>query len=45
MGVGCFGTDIGDVNILGGRGALGRDWGCKYCEEAGFGVEIGEINI
>ena len=28
MGVGCFGTDIGDINILGGRGALGRDWGC-----------------
>ena len=28
MWVGCFGTDIGDVNILGGRGALGRDWGC-----------------
>ena len=27
-GGGCFGTDIGDVNILGGRGALGRDWGC-----------------
>ena len=28
MGVGCFGTYIEDVNILGGRGALGRDWGC-----------------
>ena len=25
---GCFGTDIGNVNILGGMGALGRDWGC-----------------
>ena len=28
MGVGCFGIYIGNVNILGGRGALGRDWGC-----------------
>ena len=27
-GSGVFGTDIGDVNILGGRGALGKDWGC-----------------
>ena len=38
MGVGCFGTDIVDVNILGGRGALGRDWGCEYCEEVEVGV-------
>ena len=29
MGVGCFGMDIGEVNVLGGRGALGRDWGYK----------------
>ena len=34
-GWGCFRTDIGDVNIIRGRGALGRDWGCSYCEEVG----------
>ena len=47
MGVGCFGTDIGDVNILGGRGPwveigdvnIVRRW------RWGFGVKIGEINI
>ena len=47
MGVGCFGTYIGDVNILGGRGPwveigdvnIVRRW------RWGFGAVIGDVNI
>ena len=45
MGVGCFGTYIGDVNILGGPWVEIGDVNIVRRWRWGFGVEIGEINI